>query len=284
MSGRDNSVKGLGRGLASLLGDTSQGAQQTVQSLAWTLLEPGPFQPRMGFESGPLEELAASIRARGVVQPLLVRPHPTVGHRYQIIAGERRWRAAQMAELSQVPVLIRMMTDQDALAVALVENLQREDLNAVEEAEGYRHLIEDYGMTQDALARDVGKSRSHVANTLRLLHLPPSVLAEVRNGALSAGHARALLNHPAPERAAQQIVSGNLNVRQAEALAQKARSPKEGKQPRTVDPDAKALARELTDKLGLAVDIKMNGTKGSITIHCQDLEQFDALLALLNRG
>jgi ParB family chromosome partitioning protein len=278
--GKDQAPR-LGRGLAALLGEPAPPQGSLVQTLPLDQLEPGPFQPRQAMQSEHLSELADSIRARGVLQPLLARAHPAQPGTYQIIAGERRWRAAQLAGLHTVPVLVLTLSDKEALAAALVENLQREDLNAVEEAEGYKRLIEEYAMTQEQLAEAVGKSRSHVANTLRLLHLPRTVLMEVQHGALSAGHARALLAHPAPERAALAVIAGNLNVRQTEALVQKAKLPPEP--PRYRDPDIEQLARDLSAHLGLRVEIGFDGAKGSIKIQCKTIDQFDALIALLRR-
>ncbi len=209
----------LGRGLAALLGDAIAGDQGSVESVAIDLLEPGPFQPRVRVDDMALGELTESVRAHGILQPLLVRRHPDSHDRFQIVAGERRWRAAQAAGLHVVPALVRDLADGEATAASLVENLQRQDLNAVEEAEGYRRLMHEFSMTQDTLAMAVGKSRSHVANTLRLLNLPAGVQANLRDGKLSAGHARALLAHPDPALASAIVLARGLNVRQTEALA-----------------------------------------------------------------
>ncbi|GAN76000.1 chromosome partitioning nuclease protein ParB [Acidisphaera rubrifaciens HS-AP3] len=244
-------------------------------------LEPGHFQPRVDFDPGALAELTLSIRERGILQPLLLRPHPEQPGRFQIIAGERRWRAASAAGLHDVPAVIGDFSDRDALAAALVENLQREDLNAIEEAEGYRRLIEEFGMTQDALAAAVGKSRAHVGNTMRLLRLPRALHDDIRSGRLSAGHARALLTHPDPERAARTVIDRGLNVRQTEALAQRGTEPIA---PRPRDPATEALARELTERLGLKVEISFDGARGSVRLHYRDLDQLDGILRLLNPG
>jgi ParB family transcriptional regulator, chromosome partitioning protein len=271
-----------------LMGDTAK-PQQPGQSatgittLAVELLEPGPFQPRGPIDARSLTELADSIRARGVLQPLLARPHPATRGHYQIIAGERRWRAAQTAGLHEVPVHIRQLSDADAMAAALVENLQRQDLNGIEEAEGYRKLITEFGMTQEVLAAAVGKSRSHVANTLRLLNLPSTVQQEVRNGALSAGHARALLAHPEPAKAALAVITRGLNVRQTEALSSGKRNDSPERAPRTVDPETAALERDLTERLGLKVDISFDGKGGTLRIHYQSLDQLDGIVVLLSR-
>ncbi len=231
-----------------------------------------------------LAELVESIKARGILQPLLARRHPKDRERYQIIAGERRWRAAQQAGLHEVPVLLRDLSDSDAMAAALVENLQRQDLNAIEEAEGYKRLIEEFGLTQEDLGAAVGKSRSHVANCLRLLNLPASVRADVQAGKLSAGHARALLSHANPEIAARMVIDRGLNVRQAEALvtnrpagAAKTLSPPDK------DPETEALERDLAEKLGLKVEISFDGRGGHVRLGYRTLEQLDTIIALLSR-
>jgi ParB family chromosome partitioning protein len=281
----------LGRGLAALMGDTAKTAapgQVTAgaTAVAVELLEPGPFQPRGPIDPASLSELAASIRARGILQPLLARPHPTTPGHYQIIAGERRWRAAQTAGLHEVPVLVRDLHDSDAMAAALVENLQRQDLNAIEEAEGYRKLVTDFGMTQESLATAVGKSRSHVANTLRLLNLPHTVQQEVRNGGLSAGHARALLAHPEPAKAALAVIARGLNVRQTEALTAPKNDGRSSRERlgRAADPETAALERDLTERLGLKVDISFDGKGGTLRIRYQTLDQLDGLVTLLSRN
>ncbi|MCX7377762.1 MAG: ParB/RepB/Spo0J family partition protein [Alphaproteobacteria bacterium] len=281
----------LGRGLAALLGDqrpapTAPAAAPPapgVTAIPVEHLEPGPFQPRGDFDPASMAELVDSIRARGILQPLLARPHPEQKERYQIIAGERRWRAAQQAGLHVVPALVRALSDAEAMAAALVENLQRQDLNAIEEAEGYHRLTEEFGLTQERLAESVGKSRSHVANMLRLRQLPATVMEEVRRGRLSAGHARALLGHPDPAKAALAVIARGLNVRQTEAMVPthgtKARSPSVGSS--TKDPETAALERDLAERLGLKVDISFDGKSGSVRIHYRSLDQLDSLIALL---
>jgi ParB family chromosome partitioning protein len=281
MSAKEVSPR-LGRGLAALLGDAAPAtATAGIATVPVEHLEPGPFQPRVNMDADNLQELADSIRARGVLQPLLARPHPSAQGRFQIIAGERRWRAAQLAGLHDVPVLIRALTNPEAMAASLVENLQRADLDAMEEAEGYQRLLDEFGMTQEALAEAIGKSRSHIANTLRLRALPAPVQAELRKGTISAGHARALLTHPNPEAALAQVLVGNLNVRQTEALNQRPSKP----QPtaRVRDPETEALEHSLSEALGLKVDIAFDGKGGSVRIAYRSLDQLDGLIALLQR-
>jgi ParB family chromosome partitioning protein len=273
----------LGRGLAALMGEAASPAIQSagVQALPIALIEPGPFQPRSGMSEAALAELTESVRTRGILQPILVRPHPTDPARYQIIAGERRWRAAQAAGLAEVPSLVRALADADALAAALVENLQRQDLNAIEEAEGYQRLLDEFGLLQEALAEAVGKSRSHITNTLRLLNLPKSVQADVRNGTLSAGHARLLVGHRDPEAIAMAVVARGLNVRQTEALLQ--RRPTAVPAPLQKDPETEATERLLAERLGLKVSLRFDGKAGVLAIHYRSLDQLDALIQLLTR-
>ncbi len=288
----------LGRGLSALLGEAPPPAPAdpammaeagapdgaAVRALPIEMLEPGPFQPRGPMEQAPLQELADSIREHGVLQPILVRPKPGGGgRRYEIIGGERRWRAAQLVPLHEVPVVVRDLGDREAMAAALVENLQRQDLNALEEAEGYRRLIDEFELTQDALGQAVGKSRSHVANTMRLLALPERVRELLRDGALSAGHARALLAAPNPEALAMQVVDRGLNVRQTEALAAaKPRDPATPERPQAAaSPEVVALERQLSDRLGLKIAIRQAGRGGQVTIHYRDLDQLDGVIRLL---
>jgi ParB family chromosome partitioning protein len=283
MSDRKERPLRLGRGLASLLGETdaSDDAGAAKHILPVTMLSPSPFQPRMQMSDEALEELAASIRKHGILQPILVRPDPAHHQHYQIIAGERRWRAAQRAGLHDVPVHVRNLSDADALAAALIENLQRQDLNAIEEAEGLRRLSEEFGLTQEMVATSVGKSRSHVANTMRLLSLPKSVQHDVRRGALSAGHARALIPHPDPARAALAVLARGLNVRQTEALSkQVARPPKTAAKSSPLI-DTTTLERELTAHLGLVARISFNGSGGQLSVTYDTLEQLEGLITLL---
>jgi len=286
MTARDASPR-LGRGLAALFGDAppdAEGGFAPRAALAVALLEPGPFQPRTAMDPARLEELTASIKQQGVLQPILARPHPTQPGRYQIIAGERRWRASQAAGLHEVPVLVRTLTDTEAMAASLVENLQRQDLDPIEEAEAYKRLTVEFGMTQEGLGGLVGKSRSHVANTMRLLQLPGPVRGHLRDGSLSAGHARALLLHPAPEAAARAVIARGLNVRQTEALAQRSIRPSSTAPARPqADPETAALERDLSARLGLRVQVAFDGTGGNVRIYYQTLDQLDGVIALLTR-
>jgi ParB family chromosome partitioning protein len=291
MSAKEVSPR-LGRGLAALMGDTAKPSPigqpaSGIATIAIELVEPGPFQPRGAIDTASLADLVESIRARGILQPLLARPHPSNPGHYQIIAGERRWRAAQAAGLHEVPVLVRDLRDADAMAAALVENLQRQDLNAIEEAEGYQRLIDDFGMVQEAISTSVGKSRSHIANTLRLLNLPAAVQQEVRTGALSAGHARALLGHPDPAKAALAVIASGLNVRQTELLASRtadAKTVAPERAPRDKDLETVAIERSLAQVLGLKVEISFDGRGGTVRIHYQSLDQLDGLIARLERN
>ncbi len=235
------------------------------------------FNPRRDFSSDQLEELAASIRERGLVQPLVVRPSGHDGETYEIVAGERRWRAAQLAKLHELPVVVRALSDQESIEIAIIENVQREDLNAVEEAEGYRLLMDGHDYTQEDLARVIGKSRSHLANTLRLLKLPDSVQQMLRSGQLSAGHARALIGRPDAAALAARIVKEGLTVRQVEALTQD-RAPAQDKPKRRTSKDAntRAAEAELADALGLDVEIKTGrGEKGELRIRYTNLDQLE---------
>ncbi len=284
----------LGRGLAALMGDAAPETASTApdapklgtaQSVSIDALQPGPFQPRRSMAPGAMDELVESIKARGILQPILARRDPGNPNKYQIIAGERRWRAAQSAGLHDVPVLLRDLTDRDAMAASLVENLQRQDLNAIEEAEGYQRLLQEFGLTQEQLGAAVGKSRSHIANTIRLLQLPDTVRVEVQNGRLSAGHARALLAHANPEQAARLVLADGLNVRQTEALSTNTRPERTGNhhsaKPR--DPETEALERDLSEKLGLKVQISFDGHGGNVRISYRSLDQLDGLIAILSR-
>lgn len=283
MSSGSRSRPRLGRGLSALLDDAAHdrapatnGGSQTIPT---ALIEPGPFQPRAAPEA-ELAELVASIRQHGVLQPILVRPKPADPGRFQIIGGERRWRAAQLVPLHEIPVLIRDLADQHALAAALVENLQRSDLTVLEEAEGFRRLMREFGLTQDALGEAVGKSRSHIANTLRLLALPEPVRALLVAGTISAGHARALLTAPDPGQLARQVVAKSLNVRQTEALA--AATPRPERPRETArDGDIVALERDLAVQLGLRVRLRGRGRGGELSIAYDDFDQLEGLLRLL---
>ncbi|GGB38788.1 chromosome partitioning protein ParB [Sphingomonas metalli] len=286
---------GLGRGLNALLGEmaretpVSPDAERPsgVRMLPVSAMAPHPDQPRRHFDDALLDELAGSIAARGLIQPIVVRPH---GHQYQIVAGERRWRAAQRAKLAEVPVVVRDLSDSETLEIALVENIQRADLNAIEEAQAYQRLAGEYGHTQEALARIVHKSRSHVANLLRLLELPEPVQTRVVDGSLSMGHARALLGAPDVERLATQIVDRGLSVRETEKLARETKSPRDEADaaPRrpandvrggdtAADSDIAALERQLADLLGVSVTIVHGGKGGSVTLGYATLDQLDMI-------
>ncbi|MBI1215765.1 MAG: ParB/RepB/Spo0J family partition protein [Alphaproteobacteria bacterium] len=250
-------------------------------------LTPGKFQPRRHFDEGAIDQLAESISVHGVLQPLLVR---TISNSmFEIIAGERRWRAAQKAQLHEVPVVIQELTDKEALEIALIENLQREDLSAIEEAEGYQRLVDEFGHTQEMLAQQLGKSRSHVANTLRLLKLPAKLQGMIQKGLLSAGHARALIGAKNPEELANAIVKRGLSVRQAEKLVQDSAEgklkPKKQKQFRQKDVDILALEERLTGKLGLRVTIESaqgNASAGRLAVDYKSLDQLEDLIARLS--
>lgn len=276
----------LGRGLSALLGEAvreepiapGESRSSGVQLLDVAAIAPNPEQPRRHFDEEKLDELAKSIAMRGLIQPIVVRPQP--GGRYQIVAGERRWRAAQRAQLHQVPVLVKELDDADTLEIALVENIQRADLNAIEEAEAYARLIERFGHSQEALARLVHKSRSHVANLLRLLDLPATVRNAVADGRLSMGHARALVTAPDPAALAEQVIARGLSVRDTEALARAAKpaAPRLGKiEYKSMDSDVGALERQLGDLLGLKVKIAHGPKGGSVTLAYSTLDQLDMI-------
>ncbi len=276
----------LGRGMAALMGESAS-AESSLQDIAVDDLEPGPYQPRGPIDPSSLQELAASIRTQGVLQPILVRRDPAGAERYQIIAGERRWRAAMLADRTTVPCHVRDVNDRQASEIGLIENLQRSDLNALEEAAGYRRLMDEFGLTQQHLADGVGKSRPHIANVLRLLGLPEAVQLHLRNGALTAGHARAILGHPDPTLAAEQIIARGLNVRQAEALAERSHVNDKPATPAAEKPardaDLVAVETDLSERLGLRVVLQSRGESGSLTLHYVNLDQLDHVLARLGR-
>jgi ParB family transcriptional regulator, chromosome partitioning protein len=278
--------RGLGRGLSALRGEEPAAPQPGagVKTIAIEHLHPGRFQPRRHFDEAALDALAQSIAAQGVLQPLLVRQHPNLAGEFEILAGERRWRAVQRAQLHEVPVILREVSDRDALEFALVENVQREDLSALEEAEGYQRLIADFAYTQDALAQRVGKSRSHVANTLRLLTLPDEVKTLLDEGRLSAGHARALLAAKDAVALAREAVRYGMSVRQVENAAQASQrgdGAVGAAQPRR-DPNVAALEKDLAIILGMRVAIRGAAAgRGEIAVHYRTLEQLDDLVARL---
>jgi len=276
----------LGRGLAALIGDVGDENAAIERArgqrrVPIEFLRPNPRNPRRQFNEEELEELAASIRAKGILQPILVRAVPGAGDAYEIIAGERRWRAAQRAGLHDVPIILLEIGDKEALEIAIIENVQRSDLNPLEEAMGYGSLIEQFSYPQAELARIVGKSRSHIANTLRLLKLPDSVKKFLSEGRLTAGHARALLASDNPEALAKAIIEKGLNVRDVEALAgeqAEARGKAAKRRPRgSKSADVRALERKLSDILGLVVEINHRVSGGDMRIRYKTLEQLDAL-------
>ena len=280
----------LGRGLASLIGEPAAGqpvlppeGEQRMVPIAD--VKPSRLNPRKDFRDDELAELADSIRTKGLVQPIIVRP--VAGGGYEIVAGERRWRAAQKAGLHMVPVIARDLSDKEVLELAIIENVQRADLNAIEEATGYRELIERSGYSQEQLSEIIGKSRSHVANTLRLLKLPDGVRVMVQEGQLTAGHARALINRDDAESLARQIVEQDLNVREVEALVQDggATSGGSGRRTHEKDSDTRAFEKELCDLLGLRVEIKRgSGDSGNLVIKYANYEQLDYIRVRLVNG
>ncbi len=297
MADKKDSRRGLGRGLSALMADVgplTESKPEERDALSRMVpiehLRPNPDQPRRTFSEAHLEDLTNSIRTKGVLQPLIVRPDPKEETRFEIVAGERRWRAAQAAQLHEVPVLVREFSDTEVLEVAIIENIQRADLNPIEEAAGYRQLMFKFGHTQEKLAEALGKSRSHIANLMRLLNLPDSVQTLVTEGTLSAGHARALITAPNPEEAARMVVEKGLSVRDTEKLVktdpglQPRKKPIEGGFEVDKDADTKALESDLGAALSMKVKIdhKPGQDKGRISISYDTLEQLDSLCALLS--
>ncbi len=283
---------GLGRGLSALIDEAVRPAKTDtassgggVRTIEIGRIRPNPSQPRQHFDAQAIDELAASIAERGVLQPILVR---AVGDGYELVAGERRWRAAQQARLHEIPAIIGEFDDEASAEVALIENVQREDLNAIEEAEAYRQLIGRYGHSQEVLGKLVGKSRSHVANLLRLLDLPEAVRQMLLRGDISMGHARAVVTAPDPEALAQQIIGGGLSVRQAEQLAKKSRpqavrdTDRASARNRPVDADLAALERQLGDQLGIRVKVSHGKSGGSVALHYSTLDQLDLICQRLS--
>ncbi|MFK7745014.1 MAG: ParB/RepB/Spo0J family partition protein [Roseobacter sp.] len=289
--------RGLGRGLSALMSDVAEaetspnaGPVAAERMIPIEQISANPEQPRKRFAEGDLDDLTASIKEKGVIQPLIVRS--IAAGQYEIVAGERRWRAAQRAQLHEVPVVVRSFTDVEVLEVAIIENIQRADLNPIEEAAGYRQLMDRFGHTQEKMAEALGKSRSHIANLLRLLNLPEAVLEMVRGGDLSAGHARALIPADDPLKLAQQIIKGGLSVRAAEALVKKEQSgsdhtsgaakPQKAKEDK--DADTKALEGDLSASLGMKVVLahKPGQETGQMTLHYKSLEELDELCRLLS--
>lgn len=279
------SKRGLGRGLSALLEEASDARAEDAAAMAVAtgarqapieLIRRNPEQPRHYFDEAEIENLAASIREKGVIQPILVRPAPGATGQYQIVAGERRWRAAQRAGLREVPIVVRDLDDAETLEIAILENVQRADLNAIEEAAGYRMLMDRFSRTQDSVAQAVGKSRSHVANTLRLLALPEEIQDHLVAGRLSPGHARAIATSADPAALARQVIDQGLNVRQTEALAKTPQAS--GKPPRTPtqkDVDTLALERRVAEAIGMKVEILDKSGVGEIRVHYRSLEQLE---------
>lgn len=280
--------RGLGRGLSALIGEEAvptRGETQTrsPRSVPTAFLRPNRFQPRKRFSEEDLSDLVQSVKEKGILQPILVRPVAGEANAFEIVAGERRWRAAQLAKLHDVPVTVREINDREALELAIIENVQRADLNAIEEAAAYHDLMDRFAYTQEKVAEVVGKSRPHVANTLRLLKLPESVKALVRDGQLSAGHARTIVGDPDPEARAKEIIASALNVRQSEARSK----PKGGVTHRhhVEDPNIKSLEDSLFNALGLKVQIvDKEGKGGEVRIAYKTLEQLDDLINRLKNG
>ncbi|HEY1963180.1 MAG TPA: ParB/RepB/Spo0J family partition protein [Rhizomicrobium sp.] len=281
--------RGLGRGLSALIGEETPAASRGevgkgARTIPVAFLKPNRFQPRKTFATDELNDLANSIREKGVLQPILVRPISGEANAFEIVAGERRWRAAQLAKLHDVPVVVRELSDSESLELAIIENVQRADLNAIEEAAAYHELMDRFSYTQERLAQEVGKSRSHVANTMRLLKLPEGVKAMIRDGRLTAGHARTLIGVPDAEARAKAIVEVGLNVREAEAKA-KPRAKANGGRAGGKDADTRALEASLSNILGLAVEISHRGGKGGeLKIAYKTLEQLDDVVARLSRS
>lgn len=294
--------KRLGRGLSALLGETQEETFESsetgttggdrprgVTEIAIDLIQPNPNQPRKTMVEAELAALADSIAEKGVVQPILLRPIEG-GARYEIVAGERRWRAAQRARLHEIPALVRELTDRETLEIGIVENVQRADLNPIEEAQSYRQLIDRFGHTQEDVAQAVAKSRSHIANMMRLLNLPDSIQKHVAGGRLSAGHARAIATAPNAEGLAEEIIARGLSVREAERLAKGQVAPEKKSKGKTTgsredkDADTRALEADITSRLGLSVDICHGAKGGEIRVHYLTLEQLDDVCRRLSGG
>ena len=283
----------LGKGLSALMGDDlpvlNPSFEQEIKKfdsivmVLLDLLSPSPFQPRRLFDESALDDLVESIREKGVLQPLLVRPNPKKSGEYEIIAGERRFRASKKAGLTQVPVIIKDFDDKTALEVALIENLQREDLNAIEEGEAYVRLMNEFQYTQEELARVVGKSRSYVANMMRLLDLPASVKKMLTEKQITVGHARSLLGVNHPEKLAKEIVKKGLSVRETEQLVTQPKAPKKVN-PVVQDTEVANLEKDLSQMLGAQVSIKWNGSKGCMTIRYDSLGKLDSILQRLTQA
>lgn len=293
MSDKKNERRGLGRGLSALMADvhlTVEPEPETTSRRPEMMvpverIEPNPDQPRRSFTPEALDELAASIREKGVIQPLIVRRHPTKPEHFEIVAGERRWRASQIAQVHELPVILREFTDSEVLEVAIIENIQRADLNALEEAQAYRQLMDRFGHTQEKLAEALSKSRSHIANLLRLLNLPDEVQGLLRDGSLTAGHARAMITAPDPVKLARDTVAKGLSVRDVERLAKKPidAAPRSSA-PRAPEKDAdtRALEADVSASSGMKVTIEHAGGGGKLIVNYRDLDQLDRLCQALS--
>ncbi|PPR11043.1 MAG: Chromosome-partitioning protein ParB [Alphaproteobacteria bacterium MarineAlpha11_Bin1] len=307
MSDENSRPRQLGRGLEALFGDQKSSLSATsaapaspggreadargMRVVPIARLIPNPLQPRRHFDDVALGELTESIREQGILQPLIVRPVRNSENTFEIVAGERRWRAAQLAKAHEAPVIVRDFSDAEALAVALIENIQRDELSPLEEAKALARLSKDFGKTQEQVARVVGKSRSHVANMMRLLYLPKKVQEMLEDGRLTVGHARAILSAQDPTRLALKIVTDGLSVRQTELLGKKSRDKRAGKssfvgrkRPIPSDTDTQAIERELSNGLGAKVEITFDGTGGYLRVKYQSLEQFEDIVDRLMRG
>ncbi len=285
--------RGLGRGLSALLGEDVGDHDRAVErarglkQVSVADLQPGRYQPRQAFDPDELDTLVQSINRQGILQPLIVRPVPGGAEdTYEIVAGERRWRAAQLAQLHEVPVIVRELNDTETLQIALIENIQRQDLNPMEEAEGYQRLMNEFGHSPAEIGEAVGKSRSHVANAVRLMSLPADVQSYVRSGELSAGAARAVITAEDPASLAREVVERGLNVRDVEAIRRQVKQQEADPRPaapRRKDPDTVALEQSLADALGLKVDIRHKGGRGEVRISYRTLEQLDEICQRLTR-
>ncbi len=285
----------LGRGLSALLGEdepitSNEGQPSGQQTIAIEFLKANPDQPRKRFDEAAIDGLVKSIEKQGILQPILVRKHPNLDGHYEIVAGERRWRAAQRAQLHEIPIIIKELNNKETLEIALIENIHREDLTALEEAEGYQTLMDEFSYTQEELSKSVGKSRSHIANMLRLLGLSDEIKSMIDDGLLSAGHGRALVSADMADELAHEIITKDLNVRQTERLVQdsKIKTEPDNKisaeitKSLSVDPNITSLENMLSDNLGLRVEIASKGEKGKMILHYNNFEQLDSVIASLS--
>ena len=291
MANKGGDKRGLGRGLSALMGDvasveglSANPTRSAERQIPIEDIAPNPDQPRRRFGAEALNDLAASIRTKGIIQPLILRPKTAGSARYQIVAGERRWRAAQIAKLHEVPAVIRNFSDEEAMEVAIIENIQRDDLNAVEEAEGFRRLMRVHGRTQEELATALSKSRSHIANMLRLLSLPEEVLDHLAEGRISAGHARALITSDDPVGLAAIVIAKGLSVRETERLGKAPKAKRPAPRPRAKDADTQQIEDEISASIGVrvSIDADASGQTGRLTIQFKSLEELDDLCRRLS--